>query len=239
MSDNLTSATCIRAQFDLDPVYAAMTAVAAGVIDTYRSVESTSMIDETKRLIEAPWNRKTKDGLGKRPDNLQAAFDMQPQTPVLNGFQGATVLNRSGMSRSVVPGESGGCFTRLCCGRGSSRRPGYPTVGAAGQIRESRGERPWSLGRAFRSKSGGHRRLPVGGVRDPGRRGWPARRGVWALRFGARAGGGGRQQRGALEPRWRHRPVGAAGVSAGRQRRVSGLPLSRRSAGNPCRRRCW
>jgi hypothetical protein len=45
-----------------------------------------------------------------------------------------------------TPGESGGCSTRLSCGRGSSRRPGYPTVGAAGQIRESRGERPCSLG---------------------------------------------------------------------------------------------
>ena len=66
---------------------------------------------------------------------------------------------------------AGGCSTRLSCGCGSSRRPGYPTVGAAGQIRESRGERPGSLGRAFRRKSGGHRRLPVRGVRDTGRRG--------------------------------------------------------------------
>ena len=73
-------------------------------------------------------------------------------------------------ARSVLPGESGGCSTRLCCGGGSSRRPGYPTVGAAGQIRDSRGERPCSLGRPFRSKSGGHRRLPVCGVRDTGRR---------------------------------------------------------------------
>ena len=121
--------------------------------------------------------------------------------------QPATVLNRSGMPRSVLPGESGGCSTRLCCGRGSSRRPGYPTVGAAGQIRESRGERPCSLGRPFRSKSGGHRRLPLCGVRDTGRRSWGARRGVRALRFGARARG--RQRRGRLEPRWRHRPAGA------------------------------
>ncbi len=42
------------------------------------------MLDETKRLIEAPWNRKTKDGLGKRPDNLQASFDMEPETLVSN-----------------------------------------------------------------------------------------------------------------------------------------------------------
>ena len=42
-----------------------------------------------------------------------------------------------------------------------------------------------------------------------------------ALRFGAGAGGRGRQQRGRLEPRWRHRPAGAAGVSGCRQRGVS------------------
>jgi len=59
-----------------------MTAVAAGEIDTYRNLEPKSMLDETKRLIEAPWNRKTKAGLGKRPDNLQASFDMKPETPV-------------------------------------------------------------------------------------------------------------------------------------------------------------
>jgi NAD(P)-dependent dehydrogenase (short-subunit alcohol dehydrogenase family) len=73
-----------RAQFDPEPVYATLTAVAAGEVDTYRNLEPKSMIDETKRLIEAPWNRKTKDGLGKRPDNLQAAFEMEPETPVSN-----------------------------------------------------------------------------------------------------------------------------------------------------------
>jgi NAD(P)-dependent dehydrogenase (short-subunit alcohol dehydrogenase family) len=71
-----------RAQFDPEPVYATMTAVAAGEIDTYRNLEPASMLEETKRLIEAPWSRKTTDGLGKRPANLQAAFDMEPETPV-------------------------------------------------------------------------------------------------------------------------------------------------------------
>jgi len=69
------------------------------------------------------------------------------------------------------PKGVGGCSTRLSCGRGSSRRPGYPIVGAAGQIWESGGERPRFVGRAFRSKSAGHRCLPVRGVRDKGRRG--------------------------------------------------------------------
>jgi hypothetical protein len=42
------------------------------------------MLEETKRNIEAPWNRKTKDALGKRPDKLQASFEMKPETPVSN-----------------------------------------------------------------------------------------------------------------------------------------------------------
>ena len=70
------------AQFDPEPLYATMTSVAAGEIDSYRNLEPKSMLDETKRLIEAPWNRKTKDRLSERPDNLQASFDMQPETPV-------------------------------------------------------------------------------------------------------------------------------------------------------------
>src|SRR6201995_5720068 len=53
-----------RAQFDPGPVYATMTAVAAGEIDTYRNLEPRSMLEETKQLIEAPWNKKVTDGLG-------------------------------------------------------------------------------------------------------------------------------------------------------------------------------
>jgi len=70
-----------RAQFDPEPVYATMTAVAAGEIDSYRNLEPKSMLEETKRRIDDPWSRKTKDRLGKRPDNLQASFDMEPETP--------------------------------------------------------------------------------------------------------------------------------------------------------------
>ena len=114
------------------------------------------------------------------PQRLEVLLDQWPRrrricqvldvSGVVSTAPPATVLNRSGMPRSVLPGESGGCSTRVSCGRDSSRRPGYPTDRAAGQIRESRGERPCSLGRPFRSKSGGHRRLPECGVRDTGRR---------------------------------------------------------------------
>jgi NAD(P)-dependent dehydrogenase (short-subunit alcohol dehydrogenase family) len=71
-----------RAQFDPEPVYATMTAVAAGEIDAFRNLEPKSMIAETKSNIEAPWNRKITDGLGSRPANVQKAFEMKPETPV-------------------------------------------------------------------------------------------------------------------------------------------------------------
>lgn len=70
-----------RTQFDPEPVYATLTAVAAGEVDTFRNLEPKSMIEETKSLVEAPWSRKTTGGLGQRPDKLQASFDMEPETP--------------------------------------------------------------------------------------------------------------------------------------------------------------
>jgi NAD(P)-dependent dehydrogenase (short-subunit alcohol dehydrogenase family) len=72
-----------RAQFDPEPVYATMTAVAAGEVDTYRNLEPKSMLDETKKLIEAPWTKKVRNGLGTRPPSLQKSFEMKPETPVV------------------------------------------------------------------------------------------------------------------------------------------------------------
>jgi NAD(P)-dependent dehydrogenase (short-subunit alcohol dehydrogenase family) len=71
-----------RAQFDPEPVYATMTAVAAGEIDAYRNLEPKSMLEETKLLIAAPWNKKVKEGLGTRPASLQRSYEMKPETPV-------------------------------------------------------------------------------------------------------------------------------------------------------------
>ena len=71
-----------RAQFDPEPVYATMTGVAAGEIDSYRNLEPKSMLEETKRNIEAPWSRKIKDGLGTRPESLQKSYEMKPETLV-------------------------------------------------------------------------------------------------------------------------------------------------------------
>jgi len=71
-----------RAQFDPEPVYATLTAVAAGEVDTFRNLEPHSMLEETKRNIENVWLKKSKEGLGTRPAALQASFDMKPETPV-------------------------------------------------------------------------------------------------------------------------------------------------------------
>lgn len=68
-----------RAQFNPEPVYATLTALAAGEIDSYRNLEPASMLDETKQLIDAPWQKRTTDGLGERNRNVQMAFDMEPE----------------------------------------------------------------------------------------------------------------------------------------------------------------
>jgi short-subunit dehydrogenase len=71
-----------RAQFDPEPVYATLTAVATGEVDSYRNLEPKSMLEETKHLIEAPWGKKIREGLGTRPASLQRSFEMKPETPV-------------------------------------------------------------------------------------------------------------------------------------------------------------
>jgi NAD(P)-dependent dehydrogenase (short-subunit alcohol dehydrogenase family) len=71
-----------RAQFDPEAVYATMTAVAAGEVDTYRNLEPKSMIEETKSLQRVPWEKKIKSGLGTRPASLQKSYEMKPETPV-------------------------------------------------------------------------------------------------------------------------------------------------------------
>ena len=69
-----------RAQFDPEPVYATMTAVAAGEVESYRNLEPKSMVEETKDLIMAPWDKKIRENLGTRPPQLQKCYEMQPET---------------------------------------------------------------------------------------------------------------------------------------------------------------
>jgi hypothetical protein len=40
------------------------------------------MLEETKHLIDAPWSKKIRDGLGTRPATLQKSYEMKPETPV-------------------------------------------------------------------------------------------------------------------------------------------------------------
>ena len=71
-----------RAQFDPEPVYATLTAVAAGEVDSFRNLEPKSMLEETKLLQQVPWQRKVTDGLGTRHEAIQRSYEMQPETPV-------------------------------------------------------------------------------------------------------------------------------------------------------------
>ncbi|MFE5033361.1 SDR family oxidoreductase [Streptomyces sp. NPDC056683] len=71
-----------RPQFDPEAVFATLTAVAAGEVDSYRNLEPKSMLEETKRLQEVPWERKVTDGLGTRHPAIQHSYEMQPETPV-------------------------------------------------------------------------------------------------------------------------------------------------------------
>src|SRR5262245_61487184 len=73
-----------RAQFDPEPVYVTLTAVAAGEVDTYRNLEPRSMLEETKHLIDAPWHKRIREGLGTRPASLQKSYEMKPETPASN-----------------------------------------------------------------------------------------------------------------------------------------------------------
>ncbi len=68
-----------RAQFDPEPVYATLTAVAAGEIDTFRNLEPKSMIDESKKNMDIIWSKKIKDGLGTRHKRVQSCYDMEPE----------------------------------------------------------------------------------------------------------------------------------------------------------------
>ncbi len=70
-----------RSQFDPEPVYATLTAVAAGEVDTFRNLEPAWMVEETKDLQMAPWDRKVTDGLGTRFQGVQNCYDMTPETP--------------------------------------------------------------------------------------------------------------------------------------------------------------
>ncbi|MEU9451853.1 hypothetical protein [Streptomyces sp. NPDC048277] len=71
-----------RAQFDPEPVFATLTAVAAGEVDRFRNLEPASTLEETKQLQQVPWERKVTDGLWTRHRAIQHSYEMQPETLV-------------------------------------------------------------------------------------------------------------------------------------------------------------
>ncbi|MFI9601294.1 SDR family oxidoreductase [Streptomyces sp. NPDC052043] len=71
-----------RPQFDPEAVFATLTAVAAGEVDSFRNLEPKSMLEETKQLQAVPWERKVTDGLGTRHPAIQHSYEMKPETPV-------------------------------------------------------------------------------------------------------------------------------------------------------------
>ena len=68
-----------RLQFDPEPVYAKLTALAAGEVDTFRNLEPTSMLSETKQNMDKVWEQKISDKLGTRHEQVQACYDMEPE----------------------------------------------------------------------------------------------------------------------------------------------------------------
>ena len=70
-----------RPQFDPAIMIETMTKVVAGEIDSYRNLEPQLMLEETKKNIEAPWQKSVKGGLGTRAAQVQQCYEMTPETP--------------------------------------------------------------------------------------------------------------------------------------------------------------
>ncbi len=70
-----------RPQFDPAVMIATMTKVVAGEVESYRNLEPQSMLEETKKNIEAPWTKNVKKDLGTRDPKIQKCYDMTPETP--------------------------------------------------------------------------------------------------------------------------------------------------------------
>lgn len=69
-------------QYDPEPVFETTIGVITGTIDTYRNVEPKEIIDQQRQQMDAAWARKSSEGLGKRAELVQKAYDIDPGTPV-------------------------------------------------------------------------------------------------------------------------------------------------------------
>lgn len=68
-------------QYDPQPVVETAVGVVTGEIDAYRNVEPAGIVEGLREQIDAAWDRKATEGRGTRPSPVQAAYDMQPETP--------------------------------------------------------------------------------------------------------------------------------------------------------------
>lgn len=68
-----------RAQCHPEPVYATLTALAAGELNSFRNLEPQSMLTETKQNMEKIWDQTIRDHLGVRHEQVQACYDMEPE----------------------------------------------------------------------------------------------------------------------------------------------------------------
>lgn len=69
-------------QYDPEPVFETTIGVITGQIDSYRNVEPKEIIAQQREQMDSAWTRKSNEGLGKRTELVQKAFDIKPGTPV-------------------------------------------------------------------------------------------------------------------------------------------------------------
>ncbi len=69
-------------QYDPEPVFVTTVGVITGEIDSYRNVEPKEIIAQQRQQMDSAWTRKSNEGLGKRTELVQKAFDIKPGTPV-------------------------------------------------------------------------------------------------------------------------------------------------------------
>lgn len=69
-------------QYDPEPVFETTIGVITGEIDSYRNVEPKEIIAQQRQQMDSAWTRKSNEGLGKRTELVQKAYDIEPGTPV-------------------------------------------------------------------------------------------------------------------------------------------------------------
>ncbi|WP_311968898.1 SDR family oxidoreductase [Pseudomonas baltica] len=69
-------------QYDPEPVFETTIGVITGAIGTYRNVEPKEIITQQREQLDAVWSRKSNEGLGRRAELVQKAYDIKPGTSV-------------------------------------------------------------------------------------------------------------------------------------------------------------